>query len=315
MGRPFAWLVAASLAGVCPVQAAENVRIVVPYVPAGTADIMARLIAPELQSKLGTNVIVENRGGAGGAIGNEIVARAAHDGSTILLANMASHVLGPALRPPTIYDQSKAFEPIARIGAVPVLLAIRSQIPANTLSQLIAWGKAAQKFSYGSAGSGTAMNIAGEMFNAASGLKAQHVPYRGAAPALNDLIGGHIDFLVADVTFLLPSVKSNAVRPIAIYANERSPLVPDVPTTKELGHPEMVIENWYGLFVPAGTPETVQAALEKTVMEIVVTPAIRQQLQMAGMLGPKGRAAFKADLMKDFAHWGPAIKKFGIVGE
>jgi len=315
MGKPFAWLAVAAIVWAHPAQAADTVRIVVPYVPAGTADIMARLIAPELQSKLGSNVVIENRGGAAGAIGNESVARATPDGSTLLLANMASHVLGPALRPPTIYDQSKAFEPIARIGAVPVLLAIRPQIPAKNLSELIAWGKTAQKFSYGSAGSGTAMNIAGEMLNAAGGLKAQHVPYRGAAPALNDLIGEHIDFLVADVTFLLPSVKSGAVRPIAIYANERSPLVPDVPTAKELGHPEMLIENWYGVFVPAGTPETVKASLEQAIMEIVALPAIRQQLLAAGMLGPKNRAAFTADLAKDFAYWGPAIKKYGITGD
>ena len=236
MGRSFAWLVVLGLLAAHPAQAADTVRIVVPYVPAGTADIMARLIAPELQGRIGVNVIVENRGGAGGAIGNEIAARAATDGSTLLLANMASHVLGPALRPPTVYDQTTAFEPIARIGAVPLLLAIRPQIPAKTLTELIAWGKTAPKFSYGSAGSGTAMNVAGEMLNAAGGLKAQHVPYRGAAPALNDLIGGHIDFVVADVTFLLPSVRANTIRPIAIYANERSPLVPDLPTAKELGH-------------------------------------------------------------------------------
>jgi tripartite-type tricarboxylate transporter receptor subunit TctC len=314
MGRSSTWLVLASLFWAYPSQAADTVRIVVPYVPAGTADIMARLIAPEIQSKLGSNVVIENRGGAGGAIGNEVVARATPDGSTLLLANMASHVLGPALRPPTIYDQSKAFEPIARIGAVPVLLAIRPQIPANNLRELIAWAKTAAKFSYGSAGSGTAMNVAGEMLNAAGALKAQHVPYRGAAPALNDLIGGHIDFIVADVTFLLPSVKSGAVRPIAIYANERSPLVPDVPTAKELGHPEMLIENWYGVFVPAGTPGSVKASLEKMILEVVALPAIKQQLLAAGMLGPKNQAEFSVELAKDFAHWAEAIRKYGITG-
>ena len=315
MGRSFAWLVVLGLLAAHPAQAADTVRIVVPYVPAGTADIMARLIAPELQSRIGVNVIVENRGGAGGAIGNEIAARAATDGSTLLLANMASHVLGPALRPPTVYDQTTAFEPIARIGAVPLLLAIRPQIPAKTLTELMAWGKTAPKFSYGSAGSGTAMNVAGEMLNAAGGLQAQHVPYRGAAPALNDLIGGHIDFVVADVTFLLPSVRANTIRPIAIYANERSPLVPDVPTAKELGHQEMTIENWYGVFVPAGTPESVQASLEKAITEIVATPAIQQKLQEAGMVGSKSRVAFKADLAKDFVYWKAAIKKYGITGE
>ena len=161
----------------------------------------------------------------------------------------------------------------------------------------------------------TASWFALRAWTAAGGLKAQHVPYRGAAPALNDLIGGHIDFVVADVTFLLPSVRANTIRPIAIYANERSPLVPDLPTAKELGHQEMTIENWYGVFVPAGTPESVQASLEKAITEIVATPAIQQKLQEAGMVGSKSRVAFKADLAKDFVYWKAAIKKYGITGE
>ncbi len=320
MKPPLVWLAFASavivnLAAPHPASAAETTKLVVPYAAAGTADIMARLIAPELQKAIGDNVIVENKGGAGGALGNEAVARSAPDGKTILVANMASHVLGPALRPPASYDQAKAFEPIASIGSVPLLMAIRPQIPANTISEFIAWAKTAPKVSYGSAGSGTAMNVAGEMLNGAGGIKAQHVPYRGAAPALNDLLGGHLDFLIADVTFLLPQVKAGTLKPIAIYAQERSPLVPDVPTAKELGFPEMAIENWYGVFVPAGTPENIQASLEKAAMEIVASPTIRQQLQAAGMLGPKNRTAFRAALVKDFAYWGPAIKKYGIVGE
>jgi tripartite-type tricarboxylate transporter receptor subunit TctC len=295
--------------------AAETTKLVVPYAAAGTADLMARLIAPHLQDRLGDNVIVENRGGAAGALGNEMVARAPADGKTLLVANIASHVLGPALRPPKTYDQERAFEPLVMIGSVPLLLAIRPEIPATTLKELIAYGKTAPKLSYGSAGAGTAMNIAGEMLNEAGGLKATHVPYRGAAPVINDLLGGHLDFMVADVTILAPLVRSGKLRAIALYANERSPLVPDVPTAKEAGFPDLTMENWYGVFAPGNISSPDIAKLEKALLDILVLPDVKKQLDAAGMVGTRDRAGFMAILAKDFAYWGPAIKRYGITAD
>jgi tripartite-type tricarboxylate transporter receptor subunit TctC len=315
MTHPLAVLAATLILLATPASAADTTKIVVPYAAAGTADLMARLIAPHLQERLGDNVIVENRGGAAGALGNELVARAPADGKTLLLANIASHVLGAALRPPKAYDQEKAFEPLAMIGSVPLLLAIRPEIPATNLKELIAYGKSASKLSYGSAGPGTAMNIAGEMLNDAGGLKATHVPYRGAGPVITDLLGGHLDFMIADATILVPHVKSGKLRPIALYAAERSPLVPDVPTAKEQGLAALTMENWYGVFAPAGTPSAVIAALEKTILAVLVLPEIRKQLDAAGMAGTRDRAAFQAVLKQDFSYWGPAIKKFGITAE
>jgi tripartite-type tricarboxylate transporter receptor subunit TctC len=313
--RPLAVLSAALVLLAAPASAADTTKIVVPYAAAGTADLMARLIAPLLQERLGDSVIVENRGGAAGALGNELVARAPADGKTLLVANMAAHVLGPALHPPKAYDQEKAFEPLAMIGSVPLLLAIRPEISATNLKELIAYGKTAPKLSYGSAGAGTAMNIAGEMLNEAGGLKATHVPYRGAGPVINDLLGGHLDFMVADVTILLPLVKSGKLRPIALYAAERSPLVPDVPTAKEEGFAILTMENWYGVFVPAGTPSATITALEKTILEVLALPEMRKQLDAAGMVGTRDRTAFQAVLKQDFAYWGPVIKKYGITAE
>ena len=295
--------------------AADTTKLVVPYAAAGTADLMARLIAPHLQERLGDSVIVENRGGAAGALGNELVARAPADGKTLLVANIASHVLGPALRPPKTYDQEKAFEPLVMIGSVPLLLAIRPEIPATTLKELIAYGKTAPKLSYGSAGAGTAMNIAGEMLNEAGGLKATHVPYRGAAPVINDLLGGHLDFIVADVTVLVSLVRSGKLRAIALYANERSPLVPDVPTAKEAGFPDLTMENWYGAFAPGNISSPDIAKLEKTLLDILALPDVKKQLDAAGMVGTRDRAAFMPILEKDFAYWGPAIKRYGITAE
>jgi tripartite-type tricarboxylate transporter receptor subunit TctC len=291
-----------------PASAADTTKLVVPYAAAGTADLMARMIAPPLQERLGENVIVENRGGASGALGNEAVARAPADGKTLLIANIASHVLGAALHPPKTYDQEKAFEPLAMIGSVPLLLVVRPEIPATNLKELIAYGKSASTLAYGSAGAGTAMNIAGEMLNDAGGLKAVHVPYRGAAPVITDLLGGHLDFMISDVTIQLPLVKSGKLRPIALYAAARSPLMPDVPTAKEEGFPTLTMENWYGVFVPAGTPSATITALEKTILEVLALPEIRKELDAAGMVGTRDRTAFQAVLKQDFASWGRSSK-------
>ena len=294
--------------------AADTIKIVVTFAAGGPADMLARLLAQDLQPRLGSTVVVENRGGAGGALANEAVARAAPDGKTLLLGSMGSQVISPALRPPSSYDP-KTFEPLALIGSVPALLVIRPQIPANTLSELIAWAKQGKALTYASAGPGTTMNIAGEMLNAAAGIKATHVPYRGAGPAINDLLGGHVDFLIADLPVLLPQVAGNAVRPLALFASERSALVPDVPTAKELGFPDLLMENWYGLFAPAGVPADVQAALEEAVLDVLSLPAVKERLAAGGMLGTQSRAGFRRRLERDFASWGPAIKRLGIVGE
>lgn len=235
---------------VSPVSA-ETVKIVVPFAAGGPVDQLARILASELGPQLGATVIVENRGGAGGALGSEAVARAAPDGNTMLLASLGSQVLSPILKPPASYDAVKSFEPVMLVGVVPSLLVASLQLEAPTLQDVIAKAKQ-RKLVYASAGPGTTMNIAVEMFNAAAGIKIAHVPYRGAAPALNDLMGGHVDALNADLPVLLPLVKSGKVKALALFATERSPLLPDLPTTAELGLPSVVMENWYGIFLPAG---------------------------------------------------------------
>jgi tripartite-type tricarboxylate transporter receptor subunit TctC len=294
--------------------AADTIKIVVTFAAGGPADMLGRLVAQDLPQRVGSTVVVENRGGAGGALANEAVARAAPDGRTLLLGSMGSQVISPALRPPSSYDP-KAFEPLVLIGSVPALLVIRPQLPASTLPELVAWAKQGNALSYASAGPGTTMNIAGEMLNAAAGIKATHVPYRGAGPAINDLIGGHVDFLIADLPVLLPQVSNNAVRPLALFASERSALLPGVPTAKELGFPDLLMENWYGLFAPAGVPPDVQATLERAVLDVLSSPAVKERLAAGGMFGTQDRAGFRTRLERDFASWAPRIKKLGIVGE
>jgi len=310
--RTFA-LVAAALAFASPVRA--DIKIVVPYAPGGSADLMARLLGPGLQQRLGEHIIIENRGGAGGALGNEIVARAAPDGKTILVANLGSHVIAPLTRPPVGYEQAKAFEPIVLMGAMPAMMAIRPEIPANTFAELVAWAKAGNKLTFGSAGSATTMHISGELFNAGTGAKATHVPYRGVAPAMNDLLGGHLDMIIADIQAPLPHVRSGKMRALALFAAERSPLAPEVPSTKELGYPDMRMENWYGVLAPAGTPPDLLAKYEQAALEIVTTSPVKEKLAEANVLGVKDRAGFKAQLDRDFVYWATQIKTLGITAE
>ncbi len=293
---------------------ADTVKIVVPFAAGGPVDQLARILANELGPKLNANVIVDDRGGAGGAIGCEFVAHASPDGNTILLASLGSFVLNAVLKPPTAYDPVKSFEPVMLVGQVPTLLVVNKDLGVTTLPDLIVKAKQ-QKLTYGSAGPGTTMNIAVEMFNAAAGVKITHVPYRGAGPALNDLLGGHVDMVEADLPVLLPLVQAGSVKALALFASERSPLIPNLPTTKELGLPGVVIENWYGVFLPAGTPPQVRDRLERALDAVVATPSVKQRFADNGMHGTLGHDAFAAELAKEFADWSDTIKKLGITGE
>jgi len=293
---------------------ADTVKIVVPFAAGGPVDQLARILAAELSGQLSADVIVDDRGGAGGAIGSEFVARATPDGNTVLLASLGSQVLSPILKPPTAYDPVKSFEPVMLVGAVPSLLVVSQQLGVTTMNDLLAKAKA-QKLTYGSAGPGTTMNIAVEMLNAAAGVKITHVPYRGAAPALNDLLGGHVDMVNADLPVLLPLVKAGSVKPVALFATERSPLLPDLPTTKELGLPSVVMENWYGIFLPAGTPPPLRDRLETALFAVVAMPSVKERLAGNGMHGTLGHDAFTARLTQEFAAWPQTINQLGISGE
>jgi tripartite-type tricarboxylate transporter receptor subunit TctC len=259
-------------------------------------------------------VIIENRGGAGGVIGTELVAKAPPDGRTLLQASLGSHVLSAALRPQLNYDPIKSFTPVVFVGVVPSLLVVSAQAKIDNLLDLLAAAKR-KAVSYGSAGPGTTMNIAAELFGSVTGIKTTHVPYRGAGPALNDLLGGHLDMIIADTPVLLPLVNTNAVRPLALLAAERSPLIPDVPTTAQLGYPEVVMENWYGVLAPAGLAPSMQTTLEKAILDVLASPDVRERFAAGGLQGARGSEGFKTRLASDVAYWGPAVRKLGISAE
>jgi tripartite-type tricarboxylate transporter receptor subunit TctC len=293
---------------------ADIVKIVVPFAAGGPVVQLARILSNDLGAKLGADVIVDDRGGAGGAIGAEFVARAAPDGNTMLLCSLGSCVLSPILKPPTAYDPVKSFVPVMLVGEVPTLLVVNNDLGVATLKDLLAKARQ-QKLSYGSAGAGTTMNISIEMLNAAAGVKITHVPYRGAGPAISDLLGGHVDMLNADLPILLPLVKAGSVKPIALFAAERSPLLPDLPTTREFGVANVEIEDWYGILLPAGTPPAVRERLEQALFAVIALPSIKQRFAENGMHGTLGHEAFAARLKHEFAAWPATIQKLGVTGE
>jgi tripartite-type tricarboxylate transporter receptor subunit TctC len=313
MKRLFGALVATLLA--IPAQAADPIKMVVPFAAGGPVDALARIVAAELAPRLQTDVVVENRGGAGGLLAVDQVMRSAPDGRTILFASVGAFVITNALKPQPGYDQLKSFAPVARIGAAPTLFIVKGDSPIKTLNELIASAKAGTKMSYGSAGPGTTMHIAAEQLNASAGTKITHVPYRGIAPALNDIVGGHIDFLNGDITVLYPQVKGGALRALAVAGTERSTLLPDVPTAQELGYKDVYMENWYGALVPAATPPETIAKLEAAIMEAVKTPDVWAKISANGVYGPQDAKAFRAQIERDIPYWNAEIKKLGITGE
>jgi tripartite-type tricarboxylate transporter receptor subunit TctC len=294
---------------------ADTVKIVVPFVAGGPVDQLARILGNELGPALRADVIVENRGGAGGALGADLVAHAIPDGSTILLGSLGSQVLSPILKPPTTYDAAGAFAPVMLVGSVPSFLVVSPKLGVSDLKGLIALARSGRQMTYGSAGLGTTMNISGEMLNAAAGLKIAHVPYRGAAPAINDLLGGHVDMLSADLPVLLPLITAGAVKPLALLGRERSPLLPSVPTTAELGLGGVVMENWYGVFVPVATPPAVQGKLEAALFSVIESPSVKERMAANGMRGTLGADAFKAELAEEFVFWRNTIRTLGITSE
>jgi tripartite-type tricarboxylate transporter receptor subunit TctC len=318
MKRFGTWLAGACTAAAVALAAtsgfAEPVKIVVPFAAGGPVDQLARLLASELPAKLGEDVIVDDRGGAGGAIAAEFVARANPDGKTVLLGSLGAMVIGPILKPPANYDPVKSFEPVMLVGSVPSLIVVNKELGVSTMAELIAKAKQ-QKLSYGSAGPGTTMNIAIEMLDNAAGVKITHVPYRGAAPAITDLLGGHVDMLNADLPVLMPLVKAGSVKALALFAPERAPQLPDLPTTKEVGLPGVIMENWYGIFLPAATPVAVRDKLEQALDAVVAMPTIKQRLIDNGLHGMLDHAGFAAALKQQFGEWPGRIKSLGITGD
>lgn len=301
-----AGMLAAASAG-----ANDVVRLVVPFSAGGPVDQVARILAPGLEAALGATVVVENRGGAGGTVGTNHVAKSAPDGHTVLMAT-SGFVISSETTPKLPYDPHKDLEPIALVGQVQTLLVVRPTLGVNSLADLVKLAKSGHPLSFGSTGVGGTMHVGGELLNRAAGIHALHVPYRGAAPAITALMGGEIDMVNADVPVLQPYVKSGKVKALVIYDTKRSVELPDVPDAVEAGYPQLLMSNWYSAMVPAGTPPAAKQKLEQAFLAAIRSPAIAQRLADAGLRGPMGTADFRKKLDAEFARWVPFLREAGL---
>ncbi len=314
--RALAFALGISLAGAAHAAWPEKpIRIVVTFAAGGASDIVARTIAEPLTKALGQPVVVDNKPGAGGTIGGLDVVRAAPDGYTLMLSNSTPTSIGPFTVPKPPYDPVKQFTHVAMLGVAPVLIMANPKTGPATLADLprSAAGAGAAAGSFGSGGPGSIGHIVGEMTKSAMKIQMVHVPYRGGAPMTTDLIAGTIPVGIDVITAFVPMVKAGQIRALAVTTRTRSPLLPEVPTVVELGWPQLVAENYFGVSGPAGLPAEVTDRLSKALAAIVADPAIVKRFEELGISTVKmGSAEFTSLVAKQVADWGPAIKAADI---
>ncbi|KAF1019381.1 MAG: hypothetical protein GAK30_03165 [Paracidovorax wautersii] len=275
------------------------VTFVVPYPPGGATDVNGRLLAQKMSEKLGQPVVVENRAGAGTIVGATYVAKAAPDGYTLLLSSGTTFSINPVLRPNLAYDPIKSFEPIGIAGRTGLILLANNQVPVQTVKQFVDYVKAAPgAYAYGSFGSGTTSQFAGETILAATGTQMTHVPYKGSAPAMTDLMGGQVPFTVDTVSAAIPQLKTGKIKAIAVTTAKRSALLPDVPTFAESGYASINMDTWLALVAPNGLPKDVKAKLEGALAAVMADPDVRSKLNAQGMEPDYLDGAATAELIK-----------------
>ncbi len=272
------------LIGVAAAQSypAKPIRLVVPFAPGAGTDAIARILGQKLGDALGQPVVVDNRPGAGGTIGTELVAKAPADGYTLLLAP-AAHAINPSIYPKLGYDTERDLAPISIVASLPVVLAVESAIPARSVSELVALAKSNPgKLTMASAGNGTVFHLTGEMFKAASGVDIVHVPFKGGAPAIAALLGGQVAMAFETSLTVAPHVKSGRLRAIAVASDKRIGILPEVPTLAEAGYPGILSENWYGVYAPAGTARDIVARIYAELAKTLASPETREKLAAQG---------------------------------
>jgi tripartite-type tricarboxylate transporter receptor subunit TctC len=295
----------------------KPIRMIVPYATGGSTDQTARLVARSLSARLGQQVIVDNRAGAGGALGHEIVAKAPADGYTLLFSAAGPLTVTPHTYAKLAYDPIKGFEPITLVATQPLLLVVKPGLPVNSVADLIREAQARPgKLSYGSFGTGSAAHLAGEYFKSLAKVDMVHVPYKGSGPALVDLVGGQIDLMFDVFSTSAPLVKAGKLRPLAITSTERSPQLPDVPTMEQAGVSGFDAGTWFGLLAPAGTPPAIIEKLSLATNEVLKETALRDTLAAQGAVVRGGTPAeFKRFFLSEYAKWGGVVKAAGIKAE
>ena len=289
------------------------VKIVVPFPAGGSNDIIARILAQKLNERTGQPFLIENRGGAGGNIGADAVATSEPDGYTLLLTAPPPLTINAALYKSLPYDPAKAFAPVSLVASVPIVLAVNPSVEANNVMELIALAKAKPgTLNFGSSGNGSTNHLAGELLKSMTGINIVHLPYRGAAPAMNDLIAGHIPMMFDNIPAVLPQVQAKAIKAIAVAGAQRATALPDVPTVAESGVPGFEASAWFGLVAPAKTPAPVLAKLEGEVDAILKMPDVQKRFTELGAepAGISG-AAFGRFLANETAKWTKIIQSSG----
>jgi tripartite-type tricarboxylate transporter receptor subunit TctC len=291
---------------------AKPVRVVVPFPPGGGTDIVTRMVMQKLSERLGANFLIENRSGAGGAIGTEIVSKAAADGYTLAMVS-GSHAINPGLYKKMAYDAVYDFAPITLLVSGPALLVVHPSVPAKNVRELIALAKARPgKLHYASAGNGTPPHLAAELFKSMAGVDMVHVPYKGNAMAFTDLISGQVSLSFPTIPSALPQVKSERLRALAVTGARRSAVLPELPTIAESGVRGYEASSWYGLLAPAGTPAAITGKLNQEVVQIVYLPEMKERFHEQG-LEPVGNtpAEFTKLLHAEIAKWRKVIAAAG----
>jgi tripartite-type tricarboxylate transporter receptor subunit TctC len=258
------------------------IRMVVPFPAGESIDVIARVVAERWSTLLGQQIVVDNRGGAGGMIGTDMVAKAPPDGYTILMGNVGGLAIIPATSKKTPYDLQKDFTPISQVSNVPFFMYVSAQAPFTTVQSVVDFGKANPgKLNFASTGIGSGVHLAGELFKTVAGIDMTHVPYKGVSQALPELINGNVQLVFYPLTFL-PQVKDGKLRTLMITAPKRSAQAPDVPTSAEMGMPKMVASSWHAVVAPAGTPPEVVRKLSQTLMAVVADPAVQERMKAVG---------------------------------
>src|SRR5215472_530790 len=276
------WLVLASGAA-AEEYPSRPIRLIVPFPPGGPNDIIARVVGQRMSEIVKQPVIIDNRSGQAGALGTDAVAKSTPDGYTIGITSASSLAILPSMEK-IAYDPQRDLQPITLVATVPEMLVVAKDVPARNMSELVALAKAQPgKLNFASAGVGGLPHLAGELFKLTAKIDIVHVPYRGAAPAINDLLGQQVQLTFLDLPVILPQIKAGTLRPIALGAKARDATAPDVPTTAEVGMPDLLIENWYGMIAPAATPPAVVATLNRAAGEAMADPQVKQKLADQGL--------------------------------
>ena len=291
----------------------KSIRIVVPFPPGGATDILARDVAQKLTEAWGQQVIVDNRPGAGGNIGSELVAHSAPDGYTLEMGTVGTHAINASLYAKMPYDHVKDFAPVILVAGVPNVLVVNLGVPANSVAELIAYAKANPgKLNFASSGNGTSIHLSGELFKVMAGVQMTHVPYKGSAPALQDLLGGQVQLMFDNLPPSLPQIKAGKLRALAVTSLTRAPAIPDVPTVAEAGLPGFEASSWFGILAPAGTPPAIVARINAEIAKWLATPEAKEKLAKQGANAAGGTPDdFAKHIATETAKWAKVVKDSG----